>query len=108
MKIDPQRRYASPESFFDLDGSVVMKLSADSATAICRAAGARGLVITRVEGGIWHHPGFEARVVCIWDGVDPPVSRDVAMVNNKAARDFINDEKSEHDTFVITALRFEG
>ncbi|XQM33959.1 Colicin immunity protein [Cupriavidus sp. H19C3] len=83
-----------------------MKLAAGAAEAICNAAEARGLLVTRVEGGIWHYPGFEARIDCIWDGADPPVSRDEAVVNNRAARDFISEEKSEHDTFVITALRF--
>jgi len=78
MKIDLQRRFDSPNDFFELGGSVVMKLSADAAIAVCERAAQHGLVVVRVEGGIWHSPGFEARLDCIWDGADPPVVFDIA------------------------------
>lgn len=61
------------------------------------------LFVPRVEGGIGHHPGFEARLDCIWDGADPPLSPLGAALNNRKAADFIREERGEHDTLVITA-----
>ena len=56
--LDPLRRYELSDDFFALDGSVVMKLSAGAAIAVCEQAIQHGLVIARVEGGVWHFPGF--------------------------------------------------
>ena len=81
-----------------------MKLSADGAIAICEQAAGRGFVVIRIEGGIWHAPGFEARLDCIWDGVDPPTDRSVAEQNNTAAAEFVRDERHLHDVYVITVL----
>lgn len=103
MELDLQHRYDSPDAFFDLDGSIVMKLSANAAIAVCETAIEHGLVIARVEGGIWQAPGFEARVDCIWDGVDCPVDRRIAEENNRAAARFIRSEGAIHDVFVLTA-----
>lgn len=108
MKFDLQRRYDSADDFFMLGGSIAMKLSAHAATAICERAADQGLVIARVEGGIWHFPGFEARLDCIWDGVDPPVEFRAAVQNNLAAADFVRSESNTHDVFVLTAPRMTG
>ncbi|MGD1326115.1 colicin immunity protein [Pandoraea pnomenusa] len=108
MKIDLQRRYDSSDDFFAFGGSVVMKLSADAAIAVCERAARHGLVIARIEGGIWHSPGFEARLDCIWDGVDPPVERVAAEQNNLAAVAFIRSESVVHDAFVVTAPQMTG
>jgi len=85
-----------------------MKLSADAAIAVCERAGQHGLIIARIEGGIWHFPGFEARLDCIWDGVDPPVDDGVAEQNNLAAAEFIRSESEVHDVFVVTAPQMTG
>jgi hypothetical protein len=108
MKIDLERRYDSSDNFFSLGGSIVMKVSADAAVAICEGAAERGLVVGRIEGGIWHAPGFEARLDCIWDGVDPPVDQKTAEQNNRAAAEFVRSERVAHDVFVITAPRMAG
>jgi hypothetical protein len=108
MKIDLQQRYTSSEDFFSLGGSVVMKLTKEAALKVCEGAVEQGLVIARVEGGIWHAPGFEARLDCIWDGVDPPVDRREAERNNYAAAAFIRSESAEHDVFVLTAPSMAG
>ncbi|WP_423197590.1 MULTISPECIES: colicin immunity protein [unclassified Cupriavidus] len=108
MKIDLQQRYDSSDDFFTLGGSVVMKLSTNAAVAVCESAVEHGLVIARVEGGIWHAPGFEARLDCIWDGVDPPVDRRMAEQNNCAAAAFIRLESGMHDVFVLTAPSMTG
>lgn len=101
--IDLLRRYESADDFFSMGGSIVMKLSTDAAIAICERATQRGLVIARIEGGIWHFPGFEARVDCIWDGLCPPVDVNAAEQNNLAAAEFIRTESRVHDVFVVTA-----
>ncbi|WP_084152375.1 colicin immunity protein [Burkholderia sp. A1] len=108
MQIDLQRRYESADDFFSFGGSVVMKLSADAAIAVCERAAQHGLAIARIEGGIWHFPGFEARLDCIWDGVDPPVDVGAAEQNNLVAADFIHSETQVHDVFVVTALQIAG
>ncbi|WP_431823317.1 colicin immunity protein [Burkholderia sp. F1] len=95
--IDHQRRYDSPSDFFALNGSIVMKLTADAAIAVCEQAAEQGRAIARVEGGIWHSPGFEARVDCIWDGIDPPVDVQPSEKNNLAAIQFIRAERARHD-----------
>jgi Colicin-E5 Imm protein len=108
MKIDLQQRYESSDDFFNLDGSVVMKVSADAAVAICEHAARHGLVVARIEGGIWHAPGFEARLDCIWDGVEPPVDQRTAEQNNRMAVEFIQAERMMHDVYVITAPHMTG
>ncbi|OJB39243.1 colicin immunity protein [Burkholderia ubonensis] len=106
--IDHRRRYDSPADFFALNGSIVMKLTADAAIAVCEQTAERGRVIARVEGGIWHSPGFEARVDCIWDGIDPPVDVQPSEKNNLAAIQFIRAERARHDVFILTAPRLGG
>jgi hypothetical protein len=103
MEADRNKLYDSAQFFFDDAGSGAMKLSPEAAIEVCRAASSRGLVVARVEGGIWHHPGFEARLDCIWDGADPPLEQSEAEVNNRNAANFIREERGEHDAFVITA-----
>lgn len=102
MKIDPQQRYEFSDSFFSLEGSVVMKLSADAAVEVCERASQHGLFIARVEGGVWHFPGFEARLDCIWDSVAFPIGDRAAEKNNLAAADFIRSERQLHDAFIVT------
>jgi hypothetical protein len=108
MKFDLQKRYADAKEFFALRGSVVMKLSPEAAIAVCNEATARGFVVARVEGGIWHDPGFEARMDCIWDGAEPPVGIEKARENNVAAAEFIRSEEADHDVFLITAPSMSG
>jgi len=108
MSINKTHKYEEAEPFFELGGSVVMILGAEAAISVCLLAASRGRVVARVEGGIWHSPGFEARVDCIWDGIDPPTSREQADENNQLAAQFIRDEAGVHDSFVITAPTIDG
>lgn len=66
MNIDHHRVYDSSNDFFSLAGSIVMKLTAEAAIAVCEQAAEHGVVVARIEGGIWRNPGFEARVDCIF------------------------------------------
>lgn len=106
--LERNRLYASSHDFFDMRGSSVMKLTGDSAIEVCLQAAGHGLVVARVEGGIWHAPGFEARVDCIWDGQSPPLDDSAAHHNNLRAAEFIAGERSVHTAFVITAPPVSG
>jgi len=108
MTIDPLRRYESPDDFFHLNGSVTMKVSADAAIAICERAIEHELFVSRIEGGCWHSPGFEARLDSIWDGVNMPVNREAATRNNQAAAEFVRSESVLHDVFIITSESITG
>lgn len=108
MNIDFKRRYTSSDEYFALHGSVAMKISAEAAIAVCVEAAKRGLVVARVEGGVWHNPGFEACIDCIWDGLEPPISLEVAHANNLAAADFVRAEDGRHDVFVLTTPSITG
>ncbi len=77
-----------------------MKLTPAAAKKVCRIATTRGLLIKRIEGGIWHNPGFEARLDCIWDAKD--WLRNDPEENNSLAVQFIDDELRRHDVFIIT------
>jgi hypothetical protein len=108
MEVDRSRLYDSSEDFFAVGGSCVMKLTTKAAIETCERAAEYGFLVARVEGGIWRNPGFEARVDCIWDGLDPPVDRDTAEGNNRIAVDFILSESAVHDAFVLTAPPITG
>lgn len=104
MTVDRARLYDSASDFFSLRGSVSMRLEARAAIDVCRMAADRGLVVSRIEGGVWRHPGFESRLDCIWDGRDPPLSIDSARENNEEAALFVNGKaESECNVFILTA-----
>jgi hypothetical protein len=104
MDIDRTKLFIAAEDFFSLHGSGIMRLNADAAIAICDTAAKYSLIILRVEGGIWHNPGFEQRLDCIWDGAIPPVPSKMAEENNVWAKEFIEQERAVHDVFILTAV----
>lgn len=108
MAVDRARLYESSADFFKLGGSVIMKLTPAAAIAVCKEAAQRGFVVARVEGGIWHNPGFEARLDCIWDGDDPPIDRNAADANNGRAAEFIKSQSPMHSAFILTAPPLTG
>ena len=105
MNIDSLRRYESADDFFALNGSVVMKMTVAAAISVCEQAISHGLVVSRVEGGIWHNPGFEARLDCIWDGADSSVDKVSVEKSNRFAAIFIKSESFQHDTFIIAVSK---
>ena len=108
MKGDRRRLYTEERDFYELEGSVVMKLSPQAAAKVCRSAATHGLVVAGIEGGIWHDPGFEARRDCIWDGADPPLSFEEATTNNNAAAEFVESQSKAHGAFILTAPPMTG
>jgi hypothetical protein len=108
MKGERSKLYSDANDFYALSGNNVMKLSPSAAIAVCRTAANNGLVIARVEGGIWLSPGFEARLDCIWNGADPPISVEAADRNNLIAGDFILQQGVAHTAFILTAAPLAG
>lgn len=100
MICDRSIRYENGEQFFKLNGHAIMPLSVVAAIHVCQIAYSKGYIVSRVEGGIWHDPGFESRLDCIWD-------RNHKLDNkpekaNKEAERFISGESEKHDVFIIT------
>jgi hypothetical protein len=106
--IERGRRYENDNDFFDLDGSVVMRLTRVAAIQVCSNAASRNILVARIEGGNWKDPYYVSRLDCIWDGADPPISVEDAEVNNAAARQFLELVAEEFDVFIITAPSILG
>jgi hypothetical protein len=104
MVIDRQKLYRGSPDFFDHDGNAVMKLSREAAIAVCHDAARQGLVILKVEGGIWADGTFEARLNAVWDGAEPPITKNDVSANNHAAANFIRSQPPSYNAFIITAL----
>jgi hypothetical protein len=99
------------EDFFNLDGNVNMKLTTHAAIDVCMHAAEKGLVIWRIEGGIWHEAnpnlgitaGMEVRFDCIWDSQSKGENNEEeAHKNNLRAVEFIDEEKTIHNAYMIT------
>ena len=108
MNIDKSHLYESPDAFFEMNGSVTMRLSPLAAIEVCAEAARKGLVVARVEGGIWHAPGFESRLDCIWDGRDPPPDQERASANNQEAARFVALQAPAHSAFILTTASLAG
>jgi hypothetical protein len=96
------------KAFFDLCGIQEVFLSADAAIEVCNTASQVGLVVARIEGGIYGDVGFMPRTDCIWDGVDPPITAEKARSNNQAAVLFVEEQRLEHNAFIVTAPPITG
>lgn len=108
MALEKNFLYESASDFFTHSGSVWMRLSPNAAADVCLKAASHGLVVARVEGGIWHYPGFEARHDCIWDGGDPPIETLAAHENNLQAAEFIESQRTGHSVFILTTPPIAG
>ena len=103
-----ERIYDFAADYFRLNGHAIMKLTPEAAIDVCLEAAQRGLVVVRIEGGIWHSPGFEARLDCIWDGAEPPIDLESAIANNARAAEDIRRERADHSAFIICDAPLTG
>jgi hypothetical protein len=108
MTIDRQKLYHSVMDFFDFDGNAAMKLGREAAIEVCQDATGQGLVVLKIEGGIWSNGTFEARLDAIWDGADPPIEQRNAHENNLNAASFIRSRHPSYNAFIITASSYAG
>jgi hypothetical protein len=67
-------------------------LSGPAAVNACLLAGFCDLYVGRIEGGIFHDPGFESRMDSIWTGIREPESREEAVRWNQEAAAFVSDQ----------------
>jgi Colicin-E5 Imm protein len=108
MLVNRQKLYEKAEDFFQFDGDAVMKLDRDAAIEVCSVAAAQGLVVVKIEGGIWCSGNFEARLDAIWNGSHPPMNKSNAHVNNLFAINFINQRNDAYNAFIITTAPLTG
>ncbi|EGD34501.1 colicin transporter [Capnocytophaga sp. oral taxon 338] len=106
-KVDRNKRYESFILFFELDGNSIMKLSSLAAIDVCKECTRREMYVWRIEGGIWHSPGFEARIDCIWDSCFDPKSNSNSSIkdNNRLAEEFVKEEMNSCDVFIATIYK---
>jgi hypothetical protein len=83
-----------------------MKLSRRAAEELAENLEREGEIIVRIEGGVWHDPGFEARLDEIWDAVvRPNTSQTLYDFTNLDALNFIKTRSSLIDTFILTSVK---
>lgn len=107
MAGNQSERYENSDEFFRLSGSAWMRMTPTAATDVCRAALGNGLLVWRIEGGVWRDPNFEARGDCIWDGINPPAGMDAVALNNQQAAEYILLQSKSHDVFIVTTTQYE-
>ena len=108
MSVDRTRLYESERDFFLEKGSAIMKLTPEAAMQVCDHAAMNGMLVLRVEGGIYHDIGFEARIDCIWDSkISIPIEESDAHESNTLAKEFIESEMSGHNSFIITTAEVQ-
>lgn len=108
MKCDLSKIYDNAVEFLNQPGVSLIMLTRSAAQDVCALALGSGLMISRIEGGIWRNPGFESRLDCIWDGLDPPASTEQARMNNEKARAFVATTTELHNVFIITTSPLSG
>ena len=105
--------YDSADEFFKLEGNVNMRLTPEAAIEVCAMARKKGFYVGRLEGGVFHDPGFEARIDAIWDCKNYLQDDRIYENNILAIEDLIEEIKlGKHNAFLVTlipkkSLRFE-
>jgi len=107
--IDKSKLYTSMHDFFSLKGSVNMRLTREAAIDVCKHAMDYDILIWRIEGGIWHSPGFQPWSDALWDSqYNPPVLEKDAITNNLLAMENIIDEEVQYNVFILTVTNYRG
>jgi hypothetical protein len=101
MNIDKYALYENSEDFFNLNGSNWMRLTREAAQKVCKQSIDKNLIITWVDGGIWHFPGFEPRDAVWYSQKNTIGSLEDLKRNNLSALKSINDEMIEINVFII-------
>jgi hypothetical protein len=57
-------------------------------------------IVSRVEAGIWHSPGFEMRLDCIWDRDEAFDGK--SQLASEDAINFIEEEMIDHSAFIVS------
>ena len=78
-----------------------MKLSKSAAQEVFRLLHSQGLLVSMIEAGIWHNPGFEPRHA-------ESISEDSierSGVSMDDVRSYFANLDTQYDTFIITVHR---
>lgn len=95
--------YDRPLDFFELGGSGTIQMSRECARQVCLLAQAHRQVVLCIEGGIWHNPGFEARLDAIWDRDKfATYSKDDVQKTNEQAAESVGFDNKLCDAFIVT------
>jgi hypothetical protein len=108
MTYNIAKLYDTSDAFFEQRRVVCMFLTTEATKDVCRKALRHGLLVTRIEGGILHNAEFEARVDCIWEGMNPPATVEQAEQNNARALADVIRESASHNAFVVTTAPLTG
>lgn len=100
MSFDRSALYEDSNDFYSLDGNNVMKLTPEAAIGVCCHCIEIDYIVSRIEGGIWHNPGFEMRLDCIWER-NKKWNESPQLAKNEAIK-FIEEELSEHNAFIVS------
>ena len=98
-----RRRFDDAGAYFVDSGSGWMKLTKEAAQAVVERLQSEGIAISGIEAGIWHDPGFEARI----DGILSESERSGQGIKEEEAQRFFHDIDSSYDTFIVTVRRSE-
>ena len=103
---DRRKIYSDPSEFFAKQGRYWMKLTRPVAVAVVKQCQDHSLAVSMVEGGIWHNPGFEARLDAIWHSEFDHMPTESAIYGNnaKAAAYLKSSMPSECDAAIISVF----
>lgn len=96
-----QVRFEESAAFFSENGSGWMKLSKEAARDAVGQLLADGKAISGIEAGIWHHPGFEARI----DGILSEREGCSNGITESEANAYFDEIDPDYDTFILTLRR---
>ena len=88
-----------------MSGAGWMKLTLPAAKSVIQQCTDQLVAVSGIEGGIWHNPGFEARLDAIWKckmGGDPDDQE--LKFNNSEAERFLSDFEVAYDTAIISTV----
>ncbi|MEL4427211.1 colicin immunity protein [Shewanella indica] len=105
MMLDRNLLYSNASDFFSKQGNNVMKLTPKAAIDVCKKSVELKYLVSRIEGGIWHNPGFEMRLDCIWDR-DKTLDGKSQLASEEAIK-FIEEELVDHTAFIVSLQKIE-
>ncbi|MEL1249449.1 hypothetical protein [Aurantiacibacter gilvus] len=98
-------RFDKADALFADAGSAWMMLTRPAAAEAISCCSAKGIAVSIVEAGIWHEPGFEARLDGIWHSeFDAKSDVDCIDENNSRALQFIVGLPQAYDTAIISTF----
>lgn len=103
---DRINRFGDPGDFFAKQGRYWMKLTREAGASVVEKCSDKALAVSTIEGGIWHDPGFEARLDAIWHSeLDSyPEDQKIAPNNAEALQFLRSDMPTECDTVIVSTF----